>query len=187
MEKKISSLKKLIEALNPDFKDVEVYTQAMRSLKLSVESIQNHCSWREDFYTRNLVKKTKAYELMVLCWPSHQTSPIHNHQGQDCWMHVISGEITEIQYHCLKDEDSGAWRIKEGDRLTCRPSETAYINDKICLHQICNNSDQPAITLHLYSYPIETCNIYCCKTGKVTSRKLSYSSVDEKAVIPNTQ
>lgn len=179
---KIDSLEQLIDTLNPDFKDVEVYTQAMNSLTLTAESIENYCHWKPDFYTRNLVKRTKAYELMVLCWPPNQTSPIHNHQGQDCWMHVISGEITEIQYHCIKDDESGVWQIKEGNRVSCAPTKTAYINDKICLHQICNNSDEPAITLHLYSYPIETCNIYCCKTGKVTSRKLGYSSIDGEKV-----
>ena len=186
MEKKITSLEELVDALNPNFKDVDSYTHLMNSLELSVESIQSYCHWTEDFYTRNLVSKTKAYELMVLCWPPNQTSPVHNHQGQDCWMHVVAGEMLEVQYHCLKDEESGVWGIEKGEKVPCLPGYTAYINDEICLHQICNQTDKPAITLHLYSYPIETCNIYCCKTGKVTSRKLNYSTVDGEA-IPNTQ
>lgn len=178
MKNKITSIEQLVEILNPDYKDSEQYTKTMNLAKISLTNIQKYCHWREDFYTRNLVKKTKAYELMVLCWAANQKSPIHNHQGQDCWMHVISGKMTEVQYHCRKDE--GLWGVKKGEERLCRAGSTVYINDDICLHRIENNTNTHAVTLHLYSYPIETCNIYCCQTGKVTSRKLDYYSIKSK-------
>lgn len=48
--------------------------------------IQNNNDWREyahfcpHKYSRNLVARTKMYELMVICWGEGQRSPIHNHE-----------------------------------------------------------------------------------------------------------
>jgi predicted metal-dependent enzyme (double-stranded beta helix superfamily) len=47
---------------------------------------QTHTDWREyahfcpHKYSRNLVARTKMYELMVICWGEGQRSPIHNHE-----------------------------------------------------------------------------------------------------------
>ena len=172
---KITNIEVLLEKLDPNYKDVDQYTDIMSSLALSREHLKEYCKWKDQFYTRNLVKKTKAYELIVLCWEPRQGSPVHNHQGQDCWMYVVSGKMIEVQYHCKKNNDTDSWEVKEGDHISCISGNTRYINDDICLHKIVNATDERAITLHLYSYPIETCNIYCCQTGKVTARKLSYT------------
>lgn len=173
---KITNIDVLLEKLDPDYKDVEQYTSLMNSLALTQQNIKDYCRWKDEFYARNLVRKTKAYELIVLCWQPRQQSPIHNHQGQDCWMYVVQGNMVEVQYHCQKNCETDSWKIKEGDHVLCSLGNTRYINDDICLHKLVNSTDEQAITLHLYSYPIETCNIYCCQTGKVTARKLSYSS-----------
>ena len=46
-------------------------------------------------YTRNLVYRDERFELLILCWGAGQVSPIHNHEGQDCWMAVLDGETRE--------------------------------------------------------------------------------------------
>src|SRR5687768_11479706 len=60
-----------------------------------------HQDWREwalfdsECYTRNLVHHEEQFELLLLCWGAGQKSPIHNHEGQRCWMAVLEGGVTE--------------------------------------------------------------------------------------------
>ena len=54
--------------------------------QLMEKYIQNNHDWRDyahfcpHKYSRNLVARTKMYELMVICWGEGQKSPIHNHE-----------------------------------------------------------------------------------------------------------
>ena len=64
--------------------------------------IQKYCYYDPSIsYTRNLISTDHDnYTLLLLCWNNNnQTSPIHNHPGDGCYMRVISGSIIEQLYH----------------------------------------------------------------------------------------
>lgn len=43
----------------------------------------------------------------------------------------------------------------------------AYMHDKIGLHRVANtNTSRPAVSLHLYSPPIDVCQTFCESTGE---------------------
>ncbi len=125
-------------------------------------------------YTRNLVARNEWYELLVLCWDRGQTSPIHNHAGQNCWMAVLEGRIEEIQFH---PPAGGAGPLATGSTRTLEPGRVAFINDDIALHLVRPAAGQKGISLHLYSRPIDTCNVYDPDSGRVVARRLEYHSV----------
>ena len=126
-------------------------------------------------YARNLVRCSELYELLVLCWQPGQVSPIHNHQGQRCWMAVLEGDVRETQF-ALPDARGGALRAL--DTRVYAPRSVAYITDDIGLHEIGPAGEGRAITLHLYSRPIPRCEVYDRDSGRMTLRSLDYHSVD---------
>lgn len=177
----INNIDSLINALNPNTKDVEGYSRAMNSLNINVNEVIKFCNWNKDFYTRNLIIKTEAYELMLLCWEIGQNSPVHNHQNQDCWMYVVQGNIDEIHFH-ETTTSANKLMFKEGKIFHHKKGATTFINDQIALHIIKNAGMTRAITIHLYSLPIEKCNIYNVDTGEVVEKKLGFFSVDGKLI-----
>eukprot|EP00816_Leptocylindrus_hargravesii_P007210 CAMPEP_0196801000 /NCGR_PEP_ID=MMETSP1362-20130617/613_1 /TAXON_ID=163516 /ORGANISM="Leptocylindrus danicus, Strain CCMP1856" /LENGTH=195 /DNA_ID=CAMNT_0042171669 /DNA_START=264 /DNA_END=848 /DNA_ORIENTATION=- len=110
-------------------------------------------------YTRNLVSSDgKTYTLLLLCWNPDKASPIHDHPCDGCWMKVCEGSVTEARYS-RTDADA--------DELVCTQDATfyegaiAYIADWLGYHKIGNPSkSQPAVTLHLYSPPFDSCKIW---------------------------
>ncbi len=142
--------------------------------------------WREHMlfapagYSRNLLRLTPVYELLLLCWDVGQASPIHNHQEQRCWMAVLDGAIRETHFHEPDEGHKGP--LKAGSVRCFRRSEVAYISDEIALHEIRPIGVQAGVTLHLYSSPIPRCRVYCEVTGKVAIREMSYDSVRPGAV-----
>jgi cysteine dioxygenase len=126
-------------------------------------------------YTRNLIARSEDFELLLLCWNPGQKSPIHNHAGQSCWMAVLEGEIGETQYSVPRPGHSGP--LTEGGTKSLVPGKVAFINDEIALHLIRPLNGLRGASLHLYSRPIETCNLYDEQTGSIVTRKMSYDSI----------
>lgn len=148
-----------------------------------------HSDWREyaffasETYTRNLVAREERFELMILCWGKGQESPIHNHEGQDCWMAVLEGEIEEVGFPTPSGRDPGPLHPR-GSRVF-RPGQVAFIRDEIGLHLVRPaRSDSQGVTLHLYSAPYDECNCYCPDTGRVSRRRLVHHSVRGQLLAP---
>ena len=126
-------------------------------------------------YTRNLITRNAWFEMLLLCWNHGQSSPIHNHAGQNCWMAVLDGEIEEQQFDspCA---DPSECAVRGAPRVFV-PGKVAYINDDIALHRVRPRAGQVGVSLHVYSRPIDVCNVYDESTGSVVQKSLSYHSV----------
>lgn len=135
-----------------------------------------------DVYTRNLVARNDHFEMLVLCWARGQESPIHNHAGQNCWMAVLDGEIEEVQFAFARTEPGA--RLVAGGSKTFVPGRVAFINDDIALHRVRPAAGGAGISLHLYSKPIDVCNLYDEHSGVVVQKRLSYHSIDGNRVAP---
>ena len=130
--------------------------------------------WREfaqflpDCYARNAVQCCDDYELIVICWQEGQVSPIHDHDGQRCWMSVLDGTIRET----LFDRPAEGPLVARSTRLL-QQGQVAFITDDIALHEI-RSEDGPAVSLHLYAKPIRNCRVFCPDTGRIDTKRLSY-------------
>ncbi|MBL8857988.1 MAG: cysteine dioxygenase family protein [Planctomycetes bacterium] len=126
-------------------------------------------------YTRNLIARNEWFELLLLCWDAGQESPIHNHAGQNCWMTVMEGEIEELQYEYPSGRGKGEL-VSRGGKVFAQ-GKVAFINDEIALHLVRPSNGKRGVSLHLYSRPIETCELYDETTGTVVVRKMAYHSI----------
>lgn len=169
-------LQSLVRSLTAEFRKPRPSGRAVADLLAGYAS--EHDDWRSFAlaspccYTRNLVEKNEHYELLVLCWDRDQRSPIHNHEGQDCWMTILEGPIEEVHYRFDPGAPPVAGRTKQFGR-----GEVAFIRDEIALHDVRSPGESPVVSLHLYASPIAACNCYCEKTGQISRRELSYDTV----------
>ena len=140
---------------------------------------REHADWREfarfkdECYARNLVSACELFELLVICWKPGQVSPIHDHQGQRCWMAVLEGGMRETQFHTTPQGP-----LREGRTTELQPGAVAYIQDEIGLHEIAPLGEGHGVTLHLYSHPIRECRIFDRASGQVSVRGMAYHSVE---------
>ena len=132
--------------------------------------------WSEARYTRNLIALADEFELLLLCWGAGQESPIHNHEGQNCWMGVLDGRIEEIQY-AFPEDGAGPGPLAELGSQVCAPGEVAFIRDEIGLHLVRGHAGRAGVSLHLYAAPYNACNVFCPETGTVERVQLAYHSV----------
>lgn len=133
----------------------------------------------EASYTRNQLARNAGFELLLLCWGEGQESPIHNHEGQDCWMAVLEGRLEEVRYPMPPPGHVGP--LHQGESHVYGLGQVAYIRDEMGLHLV-RPVGGAAVSLHLYATPYAECNVYCPETGKITRKRMVDHSVRGRLV-----
>ncbi|XP_006081197.2 cysteine dioxygenase type 1 isoform X1 [Myotis lucifugus] len=126
-------------------------------------------------YTRNLVDQGNGkFNLMILCWGEGHGSSIHDHTNSHCFLKMLQGNLKETLF-AWPDKKSNEM-IKKSERVL-RENQCAYINDSIGLHRVENISHtEPAVSLHLYSPPFDTCQTFDQRTGYKNKVTMTFHS-----------
>lgn len=155
MEELVSELSTALRFDLPLRKQTEVKRTMMRAA-LPPSEYTKYAFWDPTApYTRNLVATDyKDYVLLLLCWAPGKVSKVHDHPCDGCWMRVIEGEVEERLY---EDRDGA---MVELSKSRYEEMDVAFVDDNIGLHSIGNPFERGAMTLHLYSPPIENCKVW---------------------------
>ena len=169
-DNKITTLNNLKDKLK-NCCNISDYLSLVKSMALEKEEIKDICFFSDKKYTRNCIVRTDDYELIALCWNPGQKTPIHCHNNQECWMYIISGEISEEVFKFDLEQSPALLKESIFDR-----GKFAFINDSMGLHKISNKSNKQAISLHLYVKPIDSCSYFNQEKGTFEIQKMYYEN-----------
>jgi cysteine dioxygenase len=130
-------------------------------------------------YTRNLIFKNEVFECMTICWEVGQASRVHNHRDQNCWMAAPIGRL-KVQNFRVDERDAshGTCRIVPTDIYEMDAAHPAYVNPLEPVHQVLNLPEfgQRAVSIHVYSKPFDSCEVYLREKGTYSDVPLHYTS-----------
>jgi hypothetical protein len=116
---------------------------------------------------------------MTICWEIGQASRIHNHRDQNCWMSAPIGRL-KVQNFRVDDRDAarGTCRIIPTEIYEMDAAHPAYVNPLEPVHQVLNLAEfnQRAVSIHVYSKPFDTCEVYQRERGTYGDVPLHYTS-----------
>lgn len=141
----------------------------MRDHRVDVKSLAPYLYFSQEHYTRNLIHRTSMFELIAICWESGQGSAIHNHCDQRCWMAVPYGKVQVLNFKVVRrDDSSGFCELRPSTHYFIEPDSPQEVDPEEPVHQVVNAASfgSRAVTLHVYSYPYETCEVYDLKAQK---------------------
>ncbi len=160
----------LLEALNNKNSNSS-YLDIMESVDLPATELEPYLFWRSDRYTRNCINHTDDYELLAICYENGQSTPIHDFDFQEAWIHPVMGKLQEERFR-LHHADKSPQRVSS---VTMDTRDFAYM-DEITIHRYKNIADGRTVTLNLYVKPIEKWRVY--EAGRaVQAVNVSYDSV----------
>jgi hypothetical protein len=143
------------------------------------ESLDGFCFFSKGNYTRNLIFKNDIFECMAICWEIGQSSRVHNHRDQNCWMSAPIGKL-RIQNFRVTDQDAalGTCHILPTDIYDMDATHPGHVNPLEPVHQVLNlpEFNQRAVSVHVYSKPFDTCEIYQREKGTYADVPLHYTS-----------
>jgi cysteine dioxygenase len=135
--------------------------------------------WDPCCYTRNLIFKCELFEVMAICWQIGQLSRIHNHRGQNCWMSVPMGKLKVQNFRVeVTDRAKQACHMVPTDTYVMDARHPAAVNPTEPVHQVLNlpEYNERAVSLHIYSYPYDRCEVYSADKGTYMDVPLYYTS-----------
>jgi cysteine dioxygenase len=177
------SLMELVMTIQAEMKnglkgaDVEKVQAALENYDADLMEWKRYALFDENVpYTRNLIASNDStFNLILLCWTAGKFSPVHDHNGSECFFRMIDGEITEVKYE-YPDEDGEEKPLKEKETVTVHPGEVSFINDSMGVHKVGNKTEKGAVTLHCYLPPYMESKCYCDKTSKFKKGHITFYS-----------
>jgi len=164
-------------------------TEEIRSLLAEMpvagDSLAPYLSWDRQHYTRNLIDKRDLYELVAVCWEVGQSSSVHNHRDQNCWMAAPVGRLLVENFRVeFQDLDAGKCRLVASNTVELTAANPCAVDPREPVHRVVNprEAGQRAVTLHVYSRPFDTCVVYSPEQGTCGDIRLHYNTVFGKPV-----
>jgi len=172
---KITSINELIEHFNNANPSEQI--GILKSIDVPTIEFEKFATWKDDDYTRNCLIRTEEFEFILLCWDRGSATPIHGHDGQDCWVYQVSGDLKETRFEQVSE------RFDISSEIELCEGKIAYMHDRMGYHKIENLSSQRAMSLHIYSNPIDRCKVYNEELSKFEIKKMEYDSVGDEAFV----
>jgi cysteine dioxygenase len=172
----VADLRKFPEA---SFRPIEQITNFLESNPVVPETLAPYLTWDRQHYTRNLIDKTPLYELVAICWEVGQSSSVHNHREQNCWMAAPIGRLRVENYRVIaQNVDQGTCTLETADTVEMNSRQPCAVNPLEPVHLVYNPREfnQRAVSLHVYSRPFDTCVVYSAEQGTCGVIKLHYNT-----------
>ena len=170
------SMEQLVEQLEAyaesGFEPASVQAYLTETL-IEQSSLDRYLYFRDDRYTRHLVAKNPAFELLVICWNQGQQAPVHGHEGENCWARVERGKLRFSSYRVEREDPL---QLVETETLD---AQTGYLDGPAEIHAVENPAEfgEAAASLHVYSKPFDACDIYDLENASVRRVKLTYDTL----------
>jgi cysteine dioxygenase len=143
------------------------------------DTLDKYLFFSKGNYTRNLIFKNELFECMTICWEIGQFSRIHNHRDQNCWMSAPIGRL-KVQNFRVEDRNAGkhTCRIVPTEIYEMNAGNPVHVNPLEPVHQVLNLPEfgQRAVSIHVYSKPFDSCEVYQREKGTYGDVPLHYSS-----------
>ena len=150
-------------------------------LRLSDALIESRACFTEDQYARNLVCRTPAFELLVLCWKPGHESTIHDHVGSLNAISVFAGELTSRLFRPVNGQPVGTGPVQMTGEGLVRPGQGWIGVDRAGIHQLANTGSGDLITVHVYAPALMELTVYSTESPEVERRPLRYTLAEDLA------
>ena len=189
--RRVEDLVEILRGFTPQTLTSAVVLDVCSDTDLDDASLSRYVHFQDALYTRNLIYRDDLLEVMAVCWQKGQKTVVHTHNGQLGWMMVNRGiaEVTNFKWQgCNASEGqnvagldclAGATEIslsRENVETCDRGGHVNAIDRVRTIHQVAVVGEEPVVSLHIYSRPIESCVAFDLEAPRCYRRELRYFS-----------
>jgi predicted metal-dependent enzyme (double-stranded beta helix superfamily) len=167
-----------VEALE-NFSPDKVW-EYVRSRAIQPHTLEPYIFFSPAKYTRNLIFKNDLFEVLAFCWGIGQSSTVHNHHNQHGWVMVSTGKLKVQNYRILeRNPQAHTCKLEPTESCLLTAGSLAKVEIEENVHQVLNLGEwnERAVSVHIYSKPYNTCEVYQLDRGTYCDMKLYYTSL----------
>ncbi len=163
------------------------------TFEIRQDDLERYKLWLEDRHTRNKIFRNDMIEVMLICWPIGAVTPLHTHNGQLGWMTMLEGKLLVENYRkvrCNTPENeqvvgmdciAGATQIEMEhlhDEYVVPGGPLNTVDKTQTIHRIINKPEwnERAVSMHVYSRPIDSCVVFDVAGQRCFRRDLKYDN-----------
>ncbi|MDY7231244.1 cysteine dioxygenase [Hyalangium rubrum] len=152
--------------------------ERLEGVRVRPEHLGPFLHFRRGRYTRNLVYRDPGFEVVLNCWDTGAVSPIHDHDGQECWFSIQAGTFMLEDFPLLSGGREPGPAVLGPPRIAdmVGPGHVDHRSPQDSIHRV-SALIGPAVTLHVYAAPVERCLVFDARRQRCTWRMLSYHSI----------
>ncbi len=161
------------------------------NFQINPSDLEPYKNWLPEKHARNLIFRNEMIELMLICWNIGNRTPLHTHNGQLGWMVMHEGKLFVENFRhleCNKPENQqvvGMDCLAGATAISMQPLETELVtpggrlntvDKEHTIHRISNLPEwnEKAVSLHIYSKPIDSCVVFDLEESRCFRRDLKY-------------
>ena len=165
----------------------------LATYEIRAKDLERYKHWLPERHTRNKLFRNDLIEAMIICWPVGAITPLHTHNGQLGWMTMIEGKLVVDNFRkidCNRPENqqvvgmdclAGATKIDMqhiGTELVVPGGPLNTVDKTQTIHRIKNLAEwnERAVSLHVYSRPIDSCVVFDLEKQVCFRRDLKYDN-----------
>lgn len=171
----ITTVEQLVQSF--DDADPEEQGRILRNINIPTSEFLEFASWTDECYTRNCIARCDKFEFILLCWDGNCKTKIHDHNGQDCWVYQVKGNLVETRFNGSEEN------LEVSHKAKLNPGDLSYMNDRMGYHRIENPDDSRAMTLHVYANPITQCQVFNEDTAVFETAHMEYDTLHEVVAV----
>ncbi|MCP3137121.1 cysteine dioxygenase [Pyxidicoccus xibeiensis] len=152
--------------------------ERLGGLVVEPSSLRPYLHFGRGRYTRNLVYRDARLEIIVNCWDSGTASPIHDHDGQECWFSIQAGTFV-MENYALVAGGLGPGPARLGPPEVVGPVGVGHVDfrsPEAPIHRVIAH-EGPAVSLHVYAGPVARCLVFDPRRQRCALRELRYDSI----------
>ncbi|MEO9484340.1 MAG: cysteine dioxygenase family protein [Ekhidna sp.] len=151
----ITTVETLVQALNRCKEDGTHVLDVMSRVQIPKEEFERYYSWSDDKYARNVLARNEDFEVLLVCWEKGQSSPIHDFNAQEAWVHPIEGMLREECFKINVDDD----RLEKVSNVLLGTDEFSYMK-QVGIHRYSNAYSARSVSLNIYRKPVTEWRVY---------------------------
>lgn len=152
---KIRTVEQLVNALNNCVESGNHVLDVMTHVDIPRSEFERYYSWSDDKYARNVLARNEDFEVLLICWEKGQSSPIHDFNAQEAWIHPIEGMLREERFKINVADD----RLEKVSNMLLGNDEFSYMN-QIGIHRYSNANKARSVSLNIYRKPVTEWHVY---------------------------
>ncbi|WP_425391130.1 cysteine dioxygenase [Ekhidna sp.] len=151
----IKTVEQLVRALSSCVDCSNHVLDVMSNVKIPRTEFEKYYSWDDEKYARNVLARNENFEVLLICWEEGQSSPIHDFNAQEAWIHPIQGMLREERFKINVDDD----RLEKVSNVLLGTDEFSYMN-QVGIHRYSNANKARTVSLNIYSKPVSEWHVY---------------------------
>jgi predicted metal-dependent enzyme (double-stranded beta helix superfamily) len=133
-------------------------------------------------YTRTLLFRDDAFELLALYWPDGASTGIHDHGTRRCWFGLATGRMRVDNFRRTDDGTvAGRATLAPQPDSHLAPGDLDVRSNDLDLHR-CVALEPATMTIHVYARPLERFHLFDETTETYDECAPTY---DAQAIVPS--